>query len=600
MLKRFLEQAMKDEPVYITDVREAFGREGTLPFDLAITLYDGSTRFFPMMLPVTHSREEKDFVCSYIKATVYNLLSSLGGEKMEIFTDTQDICLTDLARSLPEIFQSDIPKSGRSGYGKCMNVNDRVLTALFGDNRKFSFMIRDRKERPDHFKDPHVTGPEQEHCGESGIFSRLPVLAGDRMLLGIDVGGTDIKLAAAAGGKLVLCKEYDWFPAGFSLVSEMTDPIMLLARLMRCGSCLYASGKEEYVDRLSFTKDASAEQMMEGIRKMEAAAGEDLRGFDAIGLSFPDVVIRNRIVGGECHKFKGMRDNTKLDFEKQFAKVSGLNELLRAYVTPDGAVMSTNDGPMAAFTSAVELAAAHEDVSKGFFAHTLGTELGTGWVLPDGSIPELPLEVYNFIIDLGSFGQKKLPSSDVRSINNINTQLPGTLQKYTCQSGVFRLAAKYLPGEDPQVFEEALEKGLFIRTSDGGLEVPVSPRDMRKSALEFFMEKAAGGEHPVCERIFREIGEYLAVTWQETEYILHPEAKSRSLYGRLVKVPACFNQIRQGARSRVPGIEFFAADSSLANTVYMRQLDTHPDFTVAQFAQAVGAIYFGCLGLVSE
>ena len=48
MLKRFLEQAMKDEPVYITDVREAFGREGTLPFDLAITLYDGSTRFFPM------------------------------------------------------------------------------------------------------------------------------------------------------------------------------------------------------------------------------------------------------------------------------------------------------------------------------------------------------------------------------------------------------------------------------------------------------------------------------------------------------------------------------------------------------------------------
>ena len=97
MLKRFLEQAMKDEPVYITDVREAFGREGTLPFDLAITLYDGSTRFFPMMLPVTHSREEKDFVCSYIKATVYNLLSSLGGEKMEIFTDSQDICLMDLA-----------------------------------------------------------------------------------------------------------------------------------------------------------------------------------------------------------------------------------------------------------------------------------------------------------------------------------------------------------------------------------------------------------------------------------------------------------------------------------------------------------------------
>ena len=29
----------------------------------------------------------------------------------------------------------------------------------------------------------------------------------------------------------------------------------------------------------------------------------------------------------------------------------------------------------------------------------------------------------------------------------------------------------------------------------------------------------------------------------------------------------------------------------------MKQLDAHPDYTVAQFAQAVGAIYYGCLGL---
>ena len=596
MLKKFLEQARKDEPVYITDVREALNREGCFPFHLRITLYDDSMRCFPMMLPEMSDAEEKDFVRSYLYATVYNLLSSLGGKKIEIFTDPANADLLELAHSLPEVFQSDVPKTQRSGYGKCMNVNDRVLAALFGSSGKFAFAVCDAAQWKEdgQYRCTDVSGHE---ASGGSIFASLPEKALGRMLLGIDVGGTDIKLTAAAGGRLAVCKEYDWNPAGFSLVSQMIDPILLLVRLMRCAACLYAAGKEELIDRDALLKDATTEQMEEGIRRMEAALGPDMKNFDAIGLSFPDVVIRNRIVGGECHKFKGMRDNPQLDFEQQFAKVSGLNELLHRYVTEDGAVMSTNDGPMAAFTSAVELAAAGEDVSKGFFAHTLGTELGTGWVQADGSIPEIPLEVYNFIIDLGSFTQKGFASPDVRSINNINTQLPGTLQKYTCQSGVFRLAAKYLPEQDPQVYEEALEKGLFVKTQDNGLEVPTAPKDMRKSALEFFMKKAAEGTHPACAQIFREIGEYLAVTWQETQYILDPPAQERSLYGRLVKVPECFTLMKEGANRRVPELKLYAADSSLAFTGYMKELDAHPDYTVAQFAQAVGAIYFGCLGL---
>ena len=38
MLNDFLEQAKKDEPVYITDVRNAFEKEGTRPFHLHVTL----------------------------------------------------------------------------------------------------------------------------------------------------------------------------------------------------------------------------------------------------------------------------------------------------------------------------------------------------------------------------------------------------------------------------------------------------------------------------------------------------------------------------------------------------------------------------------
>ena len=382
-----------------------------------------------------------------------------------------------------------------------------------------------------------------------------------------------------------------------NLSGETEKAVLMLTRMMCAAASLEAVGKSSKIDKAAFSKDASLEAMERGIISMEQAAGEGLRKFDAIGLSFPDVVIQNLIVGGETFKTKGMRENKKLDYEEQFGKISVLCEDLKAFVTEDGAVMNTNDGPMAAFTAAVERAWAGEDVSNGFFAHTLGTELGTGWVLPDGSIPEIPLEVYNFIIDLGSCVQKQYPSNDVRSISNYNTNLPGTLQKYTCQSGVFRLAMKYLPEEEPEIYQEALERGLFFWDKDEVI-VPTEPKDMRKPCLEFFMKKA--GESESCGEIFRKVGEYLAVTWEETDYILNPAAKERSLFGRLVKSPVCFRLMCEGAGRRKPDLKQYAADGGLANTDLMKQLEAHPDYTVAQFAQAVGAIYFGCLGLRQE
>ena len=58
--------------------------------------------------------------------------------------------------------------------------------------------------------------------------------------------------------------------------------------------------------------------------------------------------------------------------------------------------------------------------------------------------------------------------------------------------------------------------------------------------------------------------------------------------------------MREGAHRREPSLRQYAADGSLANTALMKQLDAHPDYTVAQFAQAVSAVYYGCLGLADE
>lgn len=590
MLSAFIERARQDLPVYLTDVRRAFQAEGTRPFSLHVTLYDGSVKRFPLLLPGTWGEEESEFVASYVYATIYNILSSLGAVKIDIYLDPKDSQTSALAAALDEVFQTRLPKTERTGYGKCLNVNERILCFFAAESGPFGFRALDIAREPE--LPPAAPAPIVR-----GIFEKLPALTAGRMILGMDIGGTDIKLAASVDGKLRLCKEFDWFPASYPTAHEIIDPMLLLTRMMRAAASLCAAGKEDLLDRAALGKHAAAEEMLRGTEAMERAAGEALKNFDAIGLCFPDVVIRNRIIGGETHKTHGMRENKALDYETQFAHITNLNDALAAYVTEGGVVMNTNDGPMAAFTAAVEQAAGGGDVSQGFFAHTLGTELGTGWIKPDGSIPEIPLEVYNFVIDLGSFAQRQYDAGDVRSVNNLNTGLPGTLQKYTSQSGVFRLAAKYLPRQDPATFQEALDKGLFAWEGER-LAVPTSPRDMRKPCLEFFMDKAsAGGESP-CAGIFREIGEYMAVTWQETDYILRPEAKARTLFGRLVKNPACFTLLQKGAASRVPELRQYAADGNLANTPLMRQLEARPDYTVAQFAQAVGAIYYGCLGIL--
>lgn len=579
----FLQQAANDQCVYMTDVRAAFQAQGTRPFHLHVTLYDRSVRTFELRLPETTGEEEERFVAEYVYANVYNLLSCLGGVRIDVYLDRADRAALALAEGLDNVFQLDLSKAERTGYGKCLNVNERILAALFGEEEKFAFGVHDVKEEP-------TVEPPKAMTGQP-VFAKLPAMTRGRMLLGMDIGGTDVKLAVSVDGQLALCKEFDWFPASYPLAEQITGPLLLLTRLLRAAGSLYRAGRAAEIDQAALGKHASLEEMERGAAMMEQAAGSALENFDAIGLCFPDVVIQNRIVGGETHKTFGLRNNRNLDYEMQFAKITALNQDLAAYVVEGGPVMNTNDGPMAAFAAAVEQGAG--DV--GFFAHTLGTELGSGWVRPDGSIPEIPLEAYNCIIDLGSGVQRGYGSEDVRSVNNVNTGLPGTLQRYTSQSGVFRLAAKHLPKQAPALWKELFDRGLF-RWEGDTLVVPSQPEDMRKPCLEFFMNQAAAGQ-PACQEIFRTVGEYLAVTWRETEYILQPEAKDRTLFGRFVKLPACFRLLCEGAERREPQLRQYAADGSLANTLLMKQLDEHPDYTVAQFAQAVGAIYYGCLGL---
>lgn len=611
MLKEFVQKAKQDEPVYIGDVRRAFTADfqaSRVVCQLEL-LQGGEFRDFTIHLPNPQENgdDEAAFIRSYLSAEIYNLLTTLGGRKIIFYTDPGNVWLKNLLQEIEKDFEITLPRSQRSRYGRVINVIDRIIGALRepgeGVQTGFSFIIENINDRP---------GAEEITQAGPINKSRLQLAKSnleESTICGLDVGGTDIKAALSIHGRLEALLEYDWFPASYSTADEIISPILVIVRLLQSLAAVSKSSlpieeKRSLTEKLHdiIDRGPTPEIMASAVEDTKSKLGNESLGFDAIGLCFPDVVIRNKIVGGEVPKTRGIRSNASVEYEEEFAKLTSLNEDLDKLCREGGVVMNTNDGPMAAFTAAIELSSLSkaDQVQDGVFAHTLGTDLGSGWVDGSGTIPEIPLEVYNLIIDLGSFKAREYQAEDVRSVNNTNTHLSGTLQKYTSQSGVFRLAVKRFEKERPDLYEELFDKGFLGKSKNGAITVLQSPEDMRKPLLEHLMGLAEQESKEPTASIFREIGVLLAKAWAETENILESRLKRRILFGRLVKNSKCFRLLQEGAAEIFPELELIAADPDMAGTSLMKQLAEHPRFTVAQFGQAIGAIYFGNLGLAKS
>jgi len=605
MVKEMLKSAKKGENLFITDVREKFKSLGAHGESIIIQLdliKKGDTRYFNLIVPEVSDEDidEVEFVASYIRAEIYNMLSSLGGRGLTVYFNTENMVLNSIFADVRHAFCMDMPLSERTGYGNCMNVIDRMIRAIHGDKESFYYVLKDSCERPENIPD------YSEDTTESDMLRRVTENLDGKLICGIDIGGTDIKVALAGDGNISCFKEYDWNPKAFTIPEQLIDPVLYLTRLVRAYYSAFSAENHDLVKYLekAMDKHASTDEIIEAVEKAESILEDDIVKLDAVGLSFPDVVVRDKIVGGETTKTRGMKLNPAIDYEKEFAKITALNDRLLELCNEGGAIKNMNDGPAAAYTAAVEMMAVNpSSVRNGVFAHSLGTELGTGWVDGAGRVPEMPLECYNFIIDLGNFIEKEYPSEDVRSINNVNTGLAGTLQKYTSQSGVFRLAMQFFMDKRPDLYKELFDLGFVEEVEENGRKLlicPTKPKDMRKGFLEHVMELTERENDNLVDEIFRQIGVYLAITWFETEYILEPACKSRTLFGRVVKRKKCFELIKEGAKSRKADIQFELADGGMANTPLMKQLESDEHYTVAQFAQAVGVIYFGNQGLVEK
>ena len=309
MLSQWLQQARNGRSVWLSDVRR--GCE-VLPEHVAVTvqltLCDGARRDFSLPIPRWANGEQRQFVQQYVTAFVFNALSALSGREMAFYLDLRETEVVALLGELDDIFQ--VHKTARSGYGKVVNIANRLCRAFGGGT--FSFAVRDRSA--------YVPAPPEVSRGGDLLprLRRSVERCGSGVCCGIDIGGTDIKAAVAVDGRLVCVKEYDWNPAASLVAEGITGPIVLLVQLMACCAAGMTPALQAALD-----KDASDEEMTRAVAQSASMP------LDVLGVSFPDVVIRDRIVGGESPKTKGMRENPAIDYETAFAGLGGLVDQLR-------------------------------------------------------------------------------------------------------------------------------------------------------------------------------------------------------------------------------------------------------------------------------
>ena len=526
MIQSLLQKAEQGTPLWLPDLRLLFAEcPEASPLLLRIRGNGDACRDYRLFLPPAASSEEEGFLLRYVSASLYNVLSALSAREITIFCEERTRALLS---PLPSLFETP------EGFGKVRSIARRIHGAFeiaFAPPERFS----------------PVPIPSAPVSNDLGAHLRAVCRAAEEKgCVGVDVGGSDIKLAASLCGKLLYTKEYDWNPASSPTAEGIIEPILDMIREAR--------------------------------HEMEKRGGR----LEAVGISFPDIVINDRIVGGETPKTKGMRDNLSLDYEREFTKLRDLKDAVLSLCAPGARVRLTNDGNMAAFTAAAELAAGGEDelIAGGVVAHSLGTDLGTGWLCADGTIPPLPLELYDLLLDLGDAPSASLPSADLRSTRNENSGMNG-LRRYLGQAAAYRLAWRL----DPTLLDG------FVSRSGEILSIPTAPADLRKPCLEHLMRCAAEGS-PEAEEIFREIGRALAQTTREMDWIFGATPPLRFLFGRFVKSRRCFDLLCEGFREVLSSVSLVAADDEMANTVLMKQLSSKPSVSVAQFAQSVGAIYY--------
>ncbi len=183
------------------------------------------------------------------------------------------------------------------------------------------------------------------------MLKRITTNLKGKAICGIDIGGTDIKIALSDGDDICCFKEYDWNPKSFTVAKQLISPVIYLTKLVRVYYSLkHCKNLDDKIKTelnkellLAMDKHADIQLIKKTVDKLENILEDEIILLDAVGLSFPDVVVRDKIVGGETTKTIGIKRNEEVNFEKQFAQITNLNIVLLELCKKNGVIKIIND-----------------------------------------------------------------------------------------------------------------------------------------------------------------------------------------------------------------------------------------------------------------
>ena len=533
---------------------------------------------------------ERELYRRYLLAMMNNLLVSFGGAGLELYFDETDQELKSLAEEAVAEFQADSPRNDRKSYGVYLNYINR-MNVFLGLGR-FAFQLKDLSAWPklDPEKEYRIYVPQKEE-EELKLLKRTATELEGRCICSLDVGGNSIKGAVVKDGRALVLKEYQWYPTGCRTAQEMNDPMLLMVRFLSACTGLMERDGNLAAAEAAFAKNVPYGQLLAETEALERSGICTKGRFDAIVIGFPDIVVHNKIAGGESFKHQGMKNNPDTDYEVEFFKTSDLDELAAPYAKEGAPVVVLNDGNAASYITSVEQTFAPESFidENGMFCCTIGTEMGTGFISRGGTIQHIPLEGFQHVIDLGNEEYQKYPPADLRSVNSTNTGIPGVVQKYISQMGLFRMALTALWESKDPLFEKLQEMCLIAYNAGADtLYSVLEPEDRRGTLTRFLVSQLSEG-CPAVEEAFRMMGKAMGILIDQDRLIFPEITTRRLLSGGIIADDRAFALMREGLRAYNPSYDVMRLDEETMYSPLLRSMTPEQ----RSFNVAIGSAYIG-------
>lgn len=581
-LDELVQKAEHDQSVYLSEIREYIDSLDITNRVRIVAKFDNNSKeqaIYMIDIPVDWYIYENIFR-EYVLSVVYNILCCIGTIRCHLFYENKNSKILELLKWIKNQFEIEKDRFERVSYGRCINVIERIHYFRTKEHKKFSFVIKPLPKQKILSIIPENTIPIFTSCRHShtGV---IPHQKGK--ICGLDIGGTSIKCVLSVDGEIVAAKKINWTPFLFRSPNQMIQFIECIVRLFRLwfwviiSDSIFILNFKTLQTQLSLLMEEENDiSIIEAqISKIERQKNLSLPIFDAIGIGFPDVVVDNKIVGGECYKTRGMREALGSYYDTEYLKLSNLDVVLSRYARH---VFVVNDAIIACYQYVINQKRNMNYLSTATLLHTIGTELGTGWLNEYGDIPAVPMECYNMVIDIGKYPSREYEIDDLRSTRNFNTGISGTVQRYIGQSLFFKVALEYIMKNDLQQYQILLD-GHFITEEENRLTCIVNGIDKREKLFEIAVEYLITGDR---RKELEQIGVNVIQLWKELNWVLSKQIKEVILTGGCIAQPEVYQSLYNGAK----GID---------NDFCCHQLKETTDYegkNLGNYQAAMGAVHY--------